>query len=72
MTFLMASTIWGACALGGAAIAGVLAGMKNRDYSVWMGWGFLFPPVVLYFFWLPRRNGPRPRQPTFDELNRHH
>ena len=71
MTFLMWSTIWGACALAGAAISGVLAGMKNRDYSVWMGWGFLFPPVVLYFLFLPRRGGRRPRQPTFDELNRH-
>jgi hypothetical protein len=72
MNFLMASTIWGACALGGAAIAGFLANIKNRDYSVWMGWGFLFPPVIIYYALLPRRAGLRPRQPTLDELDRHH
>ena len=65
-------TIWGICALAGAAIAGILAGMKNRDYSVWMGWGFLFPPIVIYYFLLPRRDGQRPRQPTLDEVQRHH
>ena len=52
----------------------ILAGIKNRDYSVWMGWGFLFPPIVIYYAFLPRRDGalPRPRQPTLDELVRHH
>jgi hypothetical protein len=70
MTFLMASTIWGITALAGAAIAGVLASIKNRDYSVWMGWGFLFPPIVIYFALVSRRKGPRPRQPTLDELTR--
>ncbi len=72
MTFLLASTIWGITALAGAAIAGLLAHLKNRDYSVWMGWGFLFPPVVIYYFLAPRRAGPRPRQPTLDEIDRHH
>ena len=74
MNFLMASTIWGIAALAGAAIAGVLASIKNRDYSVWMGWGFLFPPIVIYYALLPRRDRalPRPRQPTLDELTRHH
>lgn len=72
MTFLMGSTIWGITALTGAAIAGVLASIKNRDYSVWMGWGFLFPPIVIYYALLPRRAGPRPRQPTLDEIDRHH
>lgn len=65
-------TIWGLSALAGAAIAGILAGLKNRDYSVWMGWGFLFPPVVIFYAFLPRRPGVRPRQPTLDELHRHH
>ena len=71
MNFLMASTIWGISALAGAAIAGILAHMKNRDYSVWMGWGFLFPPVIIYYALLAKRvQGPRPRQPTLDELDR--
>ena len=65
-------SIWGICALAGAAAAGILAGIKNRDYSVWMGWGFLFPPIVLFYLWVPKRGGERPRQPTLDELHRHH
>lgn len=72
MNFLMASTIWGITALAGAAIAGVLAHMKNRDYSIWMGWGFLFPPIVIYYLLLPTKSGQRPRQPTLDEIDRHH
>jgi hypothetical protein len=72
MNFLMAVSIWGIAALGGAAIAGILASIKNRDYSVWMGWGFIFPPVLIYYALLPRRQGPRPRQPTLDELDRRH
>jgi hypothetical protein len=72
MSFLVASTIWGLAALGGAAIAGVLANMKNRDYSVWMGWGFLFPPIVIVYAFFPRRQGLRPRQPTLDEVDRIH
>ena len=71
MSFVMAVSIWGVTALSGAAIGGVLASMKNRDYSVWMGWGFLFPPIVLYYVLLPRLQGRRPRQPTLDEINRH-
>ena len=72
MTFLLGSTIWGLSALAGAAIAGLLAHMKNRDYSVWMGWGFLFPPIVIYYALLSPRVGSRPRQPTLDEIDRHH
>jgi len=64
--------IWGISALAGAAVAGILAGIKNRDYSVWMGWGFLFPPSVLILALLGRHPGPRPRQPTLEELHRHH
>ena len=72
MTFLMGSTIWGITALTGAAIAGVLASIKNRDYSVWMGWGFLFPPIIIYFALVGARPGTRPRQPSLDEIDRHH
>lgn len=72
MSFLMGSVIWGVAALAGAAIAGFLAHMKNRDYSVWMGWAFIFPPVVLYYLLVPSHQGLRPRQPTLDELDRSH
>ncbi len=72
MNFLTASTIWGISALGAAAIAGVLANIKNRDYSVWMGWSFLFPPTVIVLAFLPRLKGMRPRQPTLDEVDHSH
>ena len=61
---------WGVIALGACILAGILAGAKNRDYSFWMGWSFLLPPLVLVLLLLPRRQGPRPRQPTFDEQDR--
>jgi len=69
---MMYVSIWGICALAGAAIAGILAGLKNRDYSVWMGWGFLFPPSVIFLAFLPVLQGPRPRQPSWDDMHRDH
>ncbi len=70
MTFLQIITGWGVLALVSAALAAVLSGIKNRDYSFWMGWAFLIPPIVIVLAFLPRLNGPRPRQPTLDELDR--
>lgn len=69
MNFLSVITIWGIVALSAAAIAGVLAGIKNRDYSFWMGWSFVLPPLVIVLLFLPRLSGPRPRQPSLDELD---
>lgn len=59
--------IWGLMALSAAALAGLLAGIKNRDYSFWMAWCFLVPPLVIVLLFLPRRPGPRPRRPSLDE-----
>lgn len=59
--------IWGVSAVIAAMTAGVLAGIKNRDYSFWMGWSFILPPMVLVLALLPKLEGPRPRQPTLDE-----
>jgi len=70
MTFVQAITIWGITALLAATIAGVLSSLKNRDYSFWMGWSFLLPPMVIILAFLPRLSGRRPRQPTIDELDR--
>lgn len=72
MSFMVATTIWGVTALSAAALAGLLAHWKNRDYSVWMGWGFLFPPIVIYYVLVGPRVGQRPRQPSLDEIDRHH
>ena len=63
--------VWGLTAVSAAMIAGALAGIKNRDYSFWMGWCFLIPPMVIFLAFLPRLSGPRPRRPTLDAEDRH-
>ncbi|RUO97701.1 MAG: hypothetical protein EKK30_13165 [Hyphomicrobium sp.] len=62
--------LWGATAIAASIVAAVLAGVKNRDYSYWMAWSFLVPPFVIWLLLLPRIKGPRPRQPTLDEIDR--
>jgi hypothetical protein len=59
--------LWGLVALATAIAAGLLAGFKNRDYSFWAAWGFLFPPSVVVLAVLPKLKGLRPRRPTLDE-----
>jgi hypothetical protein len=70
MDLVRGIVIWGAVALGSATIAGVLAGVKNRDYSFWIAWCFLFPPLVFFLLLLPRNQGPRPRRASLDEQER--
>jgi hypothetical protein len=62
--------IWGLTAIAAAIIGGLLAGLKNRDYSYWMAWCFLVPPLLLWMLLMPRLAGPRPRQPTLDDRDR--
>ena len=50
MDLVEAIVWWGLIALGGLAIAGILAGIKNRDVSFWMGWCFVLPPLALFLF----------------------
>lgn len=59
--------IWGIVSIVSCLLAGLLAAMKNRDHSGWMGWTFVFPPLVLVLLFLPRNPGPRPVRPTVDE-----
>ena len=59
--------IWGGVALATGAIGGLLAGVKNRDYSSWIAWCFVLPPLVFVLLLLPRYQGVRPRQPRLDE-----
>ena len=63
--------VWGASAVAAAALAAIFAGYKNRDYSYWMAWCFLFPPLVVWLILMPANKGPRPRQPSLDEIDRH-
>lgn len=60
----------GALSVIGGILGALLAGMKNREYSFWTAWGFLFPPSVLVLLLLPKNAGPRPRKPTLDEEDR--
>ena len=46
---------------------GILAGLKNRDYSFWIAWTFLLPPSLIVLALLPTIKGNRPRRITLDE-----
>ena len=59
--------VWGIFAIAAAALAGILAGVKNRDYSFWMAWSFVFPPLVLVLALMPKFKGQRPRRTSLDE-----
>jgi hypothetical protein len=59
--------IWGGVAVASATVGGLLAGVKNRDYSSWIAWCFVLPPLVLLLLLLPRFQGARPRQPRLDQ-----
>ena len=48
-------------------LGGVLAGLKNRDYSYWIAWTFLLPPSLIVLALLPTIKGHRPRRMTLDE-----
>ena len=69
---MFAVVVWSSVAIAASLIAGLLAGVKRRDISAWMAWGFVLPPSVLLFVLLPRNTGPRPRQPSFDSLDGAH
>ncbi|MEO1280758.1 MAG: hypothetical protein AAFV69_03380 [Pseudomonadota bacterium] len=58
---------WGLVATGSAAVAGILASVKNRDYSFWIAWTFVFPPMAIILAALPAYKGPRPKRPRLDE-----
>lgn len=62
---------WGVVAILAASFAGILAGVKNRDYSAWSAWAFLFPPAILILLLMPPLKGPAHRRPTLDEEDAH-
>jgi len=62
----------GALCVAGGILGALLAGSKNREYSFWTAWGFLFPPSVLVLLLLPKNPGPRPRRPSLDEEDKMH
>lgn len=58
---------WGLTALAALVVAGILAVRKNRDYSYWMAWCFLVPPLVVILAAMPRLRGPAPVQKSLDD-----
>ena len=62
--------IWGVSAFISAIVAFMYAGSKNRDPSQWAAWCFVLPPLLIALFLSRRLQGPAPRQPTLDELDR--
>lgn len=62
---------WGLTAIAALLIAGILAVRKNRDYSFWMAWSFLVPPLVVLLAAMPKLGGPPPRRKSLDEEDQH-
>ena len=60
-------TIWGLTAIAATLIAGIVAALKNRDVSYWMGWCFVLPPMLIALIMIPKLAAPRPRRPTDDD-----
>ena len=71
MTAVKVIVLWGFVAIAAAVLAGVLAGVRNRDHSAWAAWCFIFPPALLVLLLLPRNPGPRPRRRSLDEEDQH-
>jgi hypothetical protein len=67
MDLVRGIVIWGGVALASATAGGLLASVKNRDYSSWIAWCFVLPPLLFVLLLLPRYEGVRPRRPTLDE-----
>ncbi|MEM8974612.1 MAG: hypothetical protein AAGD43_21350 [Pseudomonadota bacterium] len=67
MTTIALITLVGGIMIVSGIIGAVLAGMKNRDVSVWLAWTLLIPPTLIILLLLPRIKGRRPRRPTLDE-----
>ncbi len=68
---MTAIVVWGITAICAAVLAGILAGAKNRDYSFWIAWSFLVPPMAIALLFLPKLQGPRPTRPKLDDEDRH-
>lgn len=59
--------IWGLTAIAAAILAGIVAGIKNRNVSYWMGWSFVLPPMVITLFLIPALKEPRPARRSDDD-----
>jgi hypothetical protein len=64
--------IWSVVAVGAAIAAAILASMKNRDYSSWAAWSFLFPPLVIALLLTPKSSTPPVRRRLGDDGDPEH
>lgn len=51
---------WFLIAFAAGVLGGILAALKNRDYSAWAAWCFLFPPFLIVLLITPKYMGPPP------------
>lgn len=54
--------IWGLTAIAAAVLSGILAAIKNRNVSYWMGWSFILPPMLVALVLIPSLKEPRRTQ----------
>lgn len=62
-----AIVIWGLVSITASLIAGIVAALKNRDVSYWMGWSFILPPMLIALLLIAPLKEPRPRRRTDDD-----
>jgi hypothetical protein len=58
--------IYGSLAVLCSALAGVIAYVKRRDPSYWIGTSFLFPPAIIMLLLMKKNEGPRPVRKPLD------
>jgi len=56
--------IWGLTALLSSLVAGLVAALKNRNVSFWMGWSFILPPMLIALLVIPGLKEPRAIAPS--------
>lgn len=59
--------IWGLVSIASSLLAGLIAAVKNRHVSFWMGWCFLLPPMLAALLLIPSLKEPRPPTHTLED-----
>ncbi len=67
MTAVKWIAIWGLVSIASSLLAGLLAAMKNRNVSFWMGWSFLLPPMLVALLLIPALKEPRPTTQSLED-----
>ena len=59
--------LWGLTSILASIVGGVVAALKNRHVTHWIGWCFLVPPMVIALFLIPALKEPRPVRRSDDD-----